>query len=144
MRGIDWDKVRRNRNVWKPDYREDFRQEEEVVHSAKQTTGNHVLRNPVSTTRVFTQPLTARELKLRLRNRGVAGTKLTNLVNAILAGNEQLSWVEFDLDTQEMRESGFKPCPPEEKENTTILRFQRLSIGGTVMEERRYTFTKNT
>jgi hypothetical protein len=42
-----------------------------------------------------------------------------------------------------MRESGFRPCPPEEKDNATILRFQRLSIDGTVMEERRYTLTKS-
>ena len=144
MSGIDWDKVRRNRNVWKPDYREDFRQEEEVVDSTKQTKFNHILRKLVSINRIFTQPLTARELKSRLRNRGVSGAKLTNIVNAVLAGHEQLSWVEFDLDTQEMRESGFKPCPPEEKDNITILRFQRLSIGGTVIEERRYTFTKIT
>jgi hypothetical protein len=144
MGGIDWDKARRNRNVWKPDYREDFRREEEVADNTRQSAGSRVLRNPVSTKRLFTQPLTAREIRLRLKSRGVSGSKLTNIVNAILTGDEQLSWVEFDLDTQEMRDSGFKPCPPEEQDSTMVLRFQRLSIGGTVMEERRYTFTKNT
>lgn len=144
MGGIDWDKARRNRNVWKPDYREDFRREEEVADNTRQSADSHVLRNPVSTKRLFTQQLTAREIRLKLKSRGVSGSKLKSIVNAILTGEEQLSWVEFDLDTQEMRESGFRPCPPEEKDNATILRFQRLSIDGTVMEERRYTFTKST
>lgn len=141
MRGIDWDKVRRNRKVWKPDYREDFRREEKsTALTTSLSNSSNLVKSPAK--QVFTQPLSAREIKLRLKNRGVRGDRLKRLVNAVLTGEEQLGWVEFDSECEEMRGAGFFPLPHEERDGVVLLRFQRHSTIGVLVEERVYTLTK--
>jgi hypothetical protein len=139
MRGIDWDKVRRNRNVWKPDYREDFLLDENRPDLRDSAV---VITTLKPTKKVFTQSLRASEIKARLRKRGLRGSKLKENVHAVLKGEQQLAWIEFDLDCEEMRGSGFDACPAEKRGSEMLLRFRRRSAAGEVVEERVYTLIK--
>lgn len=138
MRGIDWDKVRRNRNVWKPDYRENFRRPPSPPPCSSSASKPPEL--PLVKRSFFPQLRRASEIKAWLKQRGLRGNKLKKLVRAVLKDEQQLAWIAFDLDCEEMRNSGFEPCMPEIQGNIVLVRFQLRSAAGEVVEERVYSF----
>ena len=139
MSGIDWDKVRRNRKLWKPDYREELKWGARPNPLPRpEPLGDP----PAPEKAVFAGPLRPSEIRARLKQRGLKGRKLKQAVNAVVSGKELLAWIEFDLECEEMRTNGFVPCPPEYRGNQILLRFRRCSATGEVLEERVYTLTK--
>ncbi len=137
MKEIDWEKVRRERNVWKPDYREGFRE------SRAQLTDPILNSRPPGNRYYFVQPRSAREIKSRLSFSGLKGSELRKFVDAILLGEEVFEWVEYELQSQRLIAAGFEPLPIEIKGGLMKTRFVKRNQTGLVEDEAMFTFRKN-
>jgi len=147
MRGIDWDKVRRNRNVWKPDYRERFKEDRALAGFQIKSYRKDAPKNEdsVTTTR-FSQmrPQTAREIRLHLVALGLKGKKLRETVDDLLTGKQHISWVECDIQVNKLFQQGFEPIIDEYKDNPLQMRFIKLNATGEIETECIIKFSKPT
>ncbi|MGV3774592.1 MAG: hypothetical protein ACO1QB_16955 [Verrucomicrobiales bacterium] len=140
MRGIDWDKVKRQRNLWKPDYREAFiRELKQLPIQAKVEPQNFV----TSSSHFFSCPFKAGDIRSRLKARGLNGKALTDAVNDVMSGKRHLAWVEFEIEMEQLLSQGFEMGPSEVIGEKMFVSFRKNSKDKEIIEERRFTFVKS-